>query len=93
MVSALAEGLAVGALVLGGVSLVGTHLDTVQRAVVLGVAVVCAGLDGAFDALVCMAVHIEFPPLILGYGNSLPRCVLSITGNRFQYCFYPHFVV
>ena len=35
----------------------GTHQNPVQRAVVLGIAVVSAGLDGAFDALVCMTVH------------------------------------
>ena len=51
------EGLTVGALVHGGMILVGTHQDAVQRAVVLGVAVIGAGLNGAFDALVCMAVH------------------------------------
>ena len=54
------EGLAVGAGVHGGVHLVGTHQDAVQGAVVLGIAVVSAGLDGAFDALVCMTVHNHF---------------------------------
>ena len=53
----LAEGLAVSALVHGGVGLVGTHQDPVQRAVVLGIAVISAGLNGAFDALVGMTVH------------------------------------
>ena len=52
-----AEGHAVGALILGGVSLVGAHTDLVQRAVVLIFAVVCAGAHGAFDGLVGMAVH------------------------------------
>ena len=56
----LAEGHAVGALVHGGVILMGTHQDAVQRAVVLGVAVIGAGLDGAFNALVGMAVHVRF---------------------------------
>ena len=37
----------------------GTHHDAVQRAVVLGVAVVSALLDGALDALVGMTVHIR----------------------------------
>ena len=63
--SLLAEGLAVGALILGGVGLVGTHQNPIQGAVVLGVAVVSAGLDGAFDALVGMAVHSKLPPLYL----------------------------
>jgi hypothetical protein len=51
------EGLAVGALVLGGVCFMGAHQDAVQGAVVLGIAVVSAGLDGAFNALVGMTVH------------------------------------
>ena len=51
------EGLAVGALILGGVAFMGTHQNPVQGAVVLGIAVVSAGLDGAFNALVGMTVH------------------------------------
>ena len=43
------EGLAVGALVLGGVVLMGAHQDPVQGAVVLRTAVVLALLDGAGD--------------------------------------------
>ena len=61
----LAEGLAVGALVHGGVRLMGTHQDPVQRAVVLILAVVSALLDGAFDALVCMTVHGFFLLLLI----------------------------
>ena len=53
----LAEGLTVGALVLGGVSLMGAHQDSVQGAVVLGVAVISTLPDGALDALVGMTVH------------------------------------
>ena len=53
------EGLTVGALILSGIGLMGTHQDPVQGAVVLGVAVIGAGLDGAFNALVGMAVHNE----------------------------------
>ena len=62
----LAEGLAVGALIHGGIGLMGTNHDLIQGAVVLGVAVVCAGLDGAFNALVGMAIHNRFLLLILG---------------------------
>jgi len=51
------EGHAVGALVLGGIALVGTHLDALQRTVIIGVAVIGALLDGAGDALVCIVVH------------------------------------
>ena len=53
----LPEGLAVGALIHGGISLVGTHKDLVQRAVVLAVAMVSAVFNGAFNALICVAVH------------------------------------
>ena len=56
----LAEGLTVGALILSGICLVGTHQNAVQRTVVLGVAVVSAGLNSTFDALVCIAVHARF---------------------------------
>ena len=51
------EGLAVGALIHGGISLVGAHQNTVQRAVVLILAMVLALADGAFDALIGMVVH------------------------------------
>ena len=53
----LAEGLTVGALVLGGVRLMGTHQDPVQGAVVLVIAVISTLLNGALDALVGMTVH------------------------------------
>ena len=56
----LAEGLAVSALILSGVCFVGAHQNAVQRAVVLAVAVVSAGLNGAFDALVSITVHSSF---------------------------------
>ena len=56
----LPEGLAVGALIHGRIGFVGTHQNLVQRAVVFGVTVIGAGLDGTFDALVCIAVHIRF---------------------------------
>ena len=53
----LAEGLAVGALVHSRICLVGTHQDALQGAEVCVLAVVCALCNGAFNALVCMAVH------------------------------------
>ena len=49
----------------------GTHQNPVQRAVVLGVAVIGAGLDGAFNALIGMTVHIHFL-LLFGTGIVLP---------------------
>ena len=55
----LAEGHAVGALILSGVGLVGTHQDALQGAVVAGGGVVGALMDGAFDALVCVS-HEKF---------------------------------
>ena len=48
----LAEGHAVSALVLSGVTLVGAHQNLVQRAVVGVLGVMGAGLDGALDAFV-----------------------------------------
>ena len=79
--SLLAEALAVGALILGGVGLMGTHQNPVQRAVVLMVAVVSAGLDSAFDALVCIAVHIVFL-LQNGFGHSIAHRMSFTRGNN-----------
>ena len=53
----LAERLAVSALISGGIHLVSTHQDLVQRTVVLVTAVMGTLLDGTFDTLVCMTVH------------------------------------
>ena len=47
-----AEGLAVGALILSGVVLMGAYLDAVERAVVLALAVVGALLHSAGNAVV-----------------------------------------
>lgn len=58
--SALAEGHAVGALVHGGVTLMGADMDLVQRTVIFCIAVVGAGDDGTFDALVSMTIHDDF---------------------------------
>ena len=54
--SALAEGLAVGALVFGGIVLVRADLNSLKRAVVLAAAVVGALLDCAGDAVVGVTV-------------------------------------
>ena len=53
----LAEGLAVGTLILGRIGLVGTHQNALQRAEVCFIAMMRALMDSAFDALVCIAVH------------------------------------
>lgn len=50
------ERFAVGALIHGGVELMGAHGDAVQGAEVLVLAVVFALLDGTFDRLVGFAV-------------------------------------
>ena len=53
----LAEGLAVRALIHGGILLMGADQDLVQRTVVLSLAMMGALLNGALNALVCMAIH------------------------------------
>ena len=53
----LTEGLAVGALILGGVYLVGTYQNAVQRTVVLALAMMCALTDSTLNGLVGMVVH------------------------------------
>ena len=77
------EGLAVGALIHGGIGLVGTDQNPIQGAVVLGVAVVCALGDGAFDAFVGIAVHFALPPLF-GFGDSMAGFRKSIVGKNFR---------
>ena len=55
--SALAEGLAVSALVCSGIHFVGTHQNLIQGTVVLVATVMGTLLDSAFNALVCVTVH------------------------------------
>ncbi len=52
-----AEGHTVGALILGGIALMGTYQNPLQRAVVCFVAVVSALMNSTLDALVGIAVH------------------------------------
>ena len=66
----LAEGLAVGALVSGGIHLMGTHQNLVQGTVVLVAAVMGALLDGTFDTLVGMTIHRK-ASFEIGFGNSM----------------------
>ena len=80
----LAEGLAVGALVLSGVCFVSTHQNTVQRAVVLGIAMVCAGLNGAFDALIGIVVHVFFL-LFVGFVASMTRAEKNESWKSFPF--------
>ena len=56
----LAEGHAVGALVHSGVTLVGAYQNAVQSAVVGILTVVSALMNGAFNTLVCLAIHNQF---------------------------------
>ena len=56
----LTEGHAVGALILGGVSLMGTDQDALQRAVIRFVAVMGTLMNGTLDALVGIAIHSLF---------------------------------
>ena len=71
-VSLLAEGHTVGTLILGRIGLVGAHHDLVQGAVVAGLGMVGALLDGTLNALV--GVH-QIDLLCFGFQ-------VSITGER-----------
>ena len=53
----LTEGHAVGALINSRICFMSAHKNTLQRAVVGLIAVMCALMDSTFDALVCIAVH------------------------------------
>jgi hypothetical protein len=89
----LAEGLAVGALLIGGVHLVGSHLDVIKRAVISGIAVIGTLLDGTGDALVCVAVHKNSSFLLgsdlvwLRFANSSPFQLLNIA-FFFHVCYF-----
>ena len=61
----LSEGHTVGALIHRGAGLMSAHQNLVQRAVVLVLAVVGTVLDGTFDTLVCVVVHLKKPPFYL----------------------------
>ena len=67
----LSEGHTVGALIHRGAGLVGAHQNLVQRAVILVLAVVCAVLDGTFDTLVGVVVHLK-NLLFIWFGSSMP---------------------
>ena len=54
------EGLAVGALIHGGILLMGSHQNPIQGAVVFSLAVMGALLYGTFNAAVCVTVHVVF---------------------------------
>ena len=71
----LLEALAVRTLVHGRMLLVGAHADAVQTAVIMALAVVGAGDDGAFDGLIGSAgaaavhaiAHVLVPPLFVRF--------------------------
>ncbi len=48
----------------------GAHQNPVQRAVVLGIAVISTGLNGTFDALVGIIIH-KNASFYIGFGNSM----------------------
>ena len=82
MLLSLAEGLAVSALIHSRIGLVGTHQNLVQSAVVLALAMVCALVNGALDALVGIAVHGHFL-LLIWFGNSMTRSCKINHGKHF----------
>lgn len=56
----LAEGLAIGTLVNRGIGLMGAHQNAIQGTEIGIITVISTLLYCAFNALVCMAVHIHF---------------------------------
>ena len=92
----LLEGLAVGALIHGGIDLVGANHDSIQRAIVLVAAVMGTLSNGTLDALVSMAIHTDFL-LCYGIDHSMPpeckfiHCILSLVvlsydGRKIKEC-------
>ena len=75
----LAEGHAVGALILCGIVLVGTDTDPVQRTVIFLLAMVGALTDSAFNGLVGMAVH-KKASFEFGFGSSMRSRLKTILG-------------
>ena len=88
----LAERLAVGALIHGGIQLMGAHQDPIQGTVVFGIAVIGTLLNGAFDALVCLAAHGVFL-LLFGFTDSMPRGKEEIRKNFSFSCNYAAAVI
>ena len=88
----LAERLAVGALIHSGIQLVSAHQDSIQGTVVFGIAVVCTLLNGAFDALVCLAAH-GFFLLLFEFTDSMSRGTEEIRKNFSFSCNYAAAVI
>ena len=91
----LPERLAVGALIHGRICLMGAHQNLIQRTVIFSVTMVGAGLDGALDALVCVAVHVLFL-LLIWYAISMTHRKERNRGNNFlfvAFCIHPWYDV
>ena len=73
----LAERLAVGALILSGIHLMGAHQNTLQGAEVCVLAVMLALLNSTFNALICMTIHKYVPPFLRD-GLRFPRSTENI---------------
>ena len=85
----LTEGLAVGALVHGGVALVGAYQDAVQSAVVDIMAVIGALMNSTFNALVCVIVHNGSS--FFGDGHSMPHFFFCIHLIFIDICIINHY--
>ena len=77
----LVEGHAVGALVLGGIAFMGAYQNGIQRAVVLGSAVVGALTYGTLDALVGVTAHRKY--LLKSFGKVLDLSEVVWPGKKF----------
>ena len=65
----------------------GTHQDPVQRTVVLVLTMVCALLNGAFDALVGMTVH-KKASFEIGFADSMAHAAESMLENVSKVAFW-----
>ena len=70
----------------------GAHQDSVQRAVVLAVAMICAGLYGTLDTFICMTIH-KITSFNIWYNGSMTQKektiqeTLSILDNLIFLCY------
>ena len=63
----LTERLAVSTLIRSGIGFMGADQNPLQRTEICILAVMLTLLNGTFNTLVCMAIHNQVPPFLLGW--------------------------